>query len=95
MNSRKYSVFVSVNAIISGHRSRTRDAIAAVRHVFLDADGDGPAVLSRVEARQDLPRPSYVLHTSPNHVHLFWRVTGFDIDSVERAAEAACARAGD
>jgi hypothetical protein len=84
MNSRKYSVFVSVNAITSGRRSRTRDAIGAVRHVFLDADDDGSAVLSRVEAHRDLPAPSYVLHTSPNHVHLFWRVTGFDHDLVER-----------
>jgi hypothetical protein len=78
MNSRKYSVFVSVNAIISGRHSRTRDAIGAVRHVLLDADDDGAAVLSRVRARGDLPRPSCVLHTSPNHVHILWRVTGFD-----------------
>lgn len=84
MNSRRYSVFVSVNAITSGRRSRTRDAIGAVRHVFLDADHDGSAVLSCVESRRDLPPPSYVLHTSPNHVHLLWRVTGFDHDLVER-----------
>ncbi len=84
MNSRKYSVFVSVNAITPGRRSRTRDAIGAVRHVFLDADNDGSAVLSCVEARRDLPPPSYVLHTSPNHVHLLWRVSGFNRDLVER-----------
>lgn len=84
MNSRKYNVFVSVNAIASGHRSRTRDAIGTVRHVFLDADDDGLSVLSRVDARRDLPPVSYVLHTSPNHVHLFWRVSGFDRDLVER-----------
>jgi hypothetical protein len=84
MNCRKYCAFVSVNAIISGGRSRTRDAIGAVRHVFLDADDDGSAVLSCVEARRDLPPLSYVLHTSPNHVHLLWRVTGFDRDLVER-----------
>jgi hypothetical protein len=84
MNSRRYSVFVSVNAITSGLRSRTRDAIGTVRHVFLDADDDGLGVLSRVDARRDLPPPSYVLHTSQNHVHLFWRVTGFDHDLVER-----------
>jgi hypothetical protein len=84
MNARKYDVFVSVNGIASGRRSRTRDAIGAVRHVFLDADCDGPAVLSRVEGRRDLPSPSYVLHSSPNRVHLFWRVTGFYHDSVER-----------
>ncbi len=84
MNARRYNVFVSVNAIASGRRSRTRDAIGAVRHVFLDADHDGSAVLSRVEARQDLPSPSYVLHSSPNRVHVFWRVSGFDPDDVER-----------
>jgi hypothetical protein len=84
MNARKYNVFVSVNAIESGRRSRSRDAIGAVRHLFLDADCDGPAVLCRVGARRDLPSPSYVLHSSPNRVHLFWRVTGFDHDSAER-----------
>src|SRR5687767_4913359 len=84
MNARRYNIFVSVNAIASGRRTRTRDAIGAVRHVFLDADDDGLALLSRVEARRDLPIPSYVLHSSPNHIHVFWRVTGFDNDLVER-----------
>jgi hypothetical protein len=84
MNAGKYNVYVSVNTIASGRRSRTRDAIGAVRHVFLDADHDASAVLSRVEARQGLPSPSYVLHSSPNRVHVFWRVRDFDCDSVER-----------
>ena len=84
MNARKYNIFVSVNAITSGRSSRTRDAIGAVRHVFLDADHDGTAVLSRVDARRDLPSPSYILHSSPNRIHVFWRVSGFDPDAVER-----------
>jgi hypothetical protein len=84
MNARRYNVFVSVNAIALGRRSRTRDAIGAVRHVFLDADHDGLGLLSRVDMRRDLPNPSYVLHSSPNHIHVFWRVRGFDTDLVER-----------
>jgi hypothetical protein len=84
MNARKYNVFVSVNTIVPGRRNRTRDAICAVRHVFLDADDDGPAVIARIETRPELPSPSYILHSSPNHVHIFWRVAGFDHDSVER-----------
>src|SRR5687768_16825785 len=40
MNAGKYNVFASVNAIALGRRARTRDAIGAVRHVFLDADHD-------------------------------------------------------
>src|SRR5688572_29669656 len=63
MNVRKFNIFVSVNAITPGRRSRARDAIAAVRHVFLDADEDGASMLSQVKARPDLPDPSYVMQS--------------------------------
>jgi hypothetical protein len=46
MNAGRYNVFVSVNAIALGRRARTRDAIGAVRHVFLDAD---PSALARID----------------------------------------------
>jgi hypothetical protein len=82
-NSQKYNVYCGVNAIVPWKRTRTRDSIGAVRHVFLEADRDGPAVLARIAARSDLPEPSYVLHSSPNRVHVFWRVTGFEPDYVE------------
>jgi hypothetical protein len=58
--------------------------MGSVRHVFLEADRDGDAVLARVEARSDLPPPSYVLDSSPGRLHVFWRVTGFDGMYVER-----------
>lgn len=84
MNARKFNVFVSINTIAAGRRSRTRDAIATIRHLFLDADHDGPGVLAGVRARNDLPQPSYVLHSSQNHVHIFWRVVGFEHAFAER-----------
>ncbi|MEP0848659.1 MAG: hypothetical protein HRF50_17775 [Phycisphaerae bacterium] len=82
-NLQRFNVYVSVNAIAPGRRSRTRDAVGAIRHVFLEADRDGPAVLAAIAARGDLPPPSYVLHSSPNRVHVFWRVGGFDAARVE------------
>jgi hypothetical protein len=82
-NSQKYNVYCGVNAIAPWKRARTRDSVGAVRHVFLEADRDGPAVLARIAARSDLPEPSYVLHSSPNRVHVFWRVTAFEPDYVE------------
>lgn len=84
MNARRFNVYVSVNAIVPGCRARTRDAIASVRHLFLEADRDGNRVLSSVYARSDLPAPSYVLHSSPGRVHLFWRAAGFEPNYVER-----------
>lgn len=82
-NARRFSVFVSVNAIRPQRKARTREAIGEVRHVFLDADRDGPAVLAAIAARRDLPPPDCVIHTSPNRLHVLWRVTGFTKEGVE------------
>jgi hypothetical protein len=83
MNTHRFSVYLTVNAIRPGMRSRTKRAIAAIRNVFLDADADGPAVLHRIEHRSDLPEPSYIVHSSPNRLHVFWRVIGFTKSGVE------------
>jgi hypothetical protein len=83
-NASRCEIYVGTNAVAPNQRSRTRDAIRTVRHVFLDADGDGQAVLDRLSRRGDLPQPSYVLRTSPDHVHVMWRVRGFAVDQVER-----------
>lgn len=82
-NARRFSVFVSVNAIRPQRKARKRDAIGDIRHVFLDVDRDGPSVLTAINARRDLPPPSYVIHSSPNRLHVLWRVSGFAKESVE------------
>ena len=83
MNRRTFNVYVSVNAVSPGSRSRTRETICAIRHVFLDADDDGPSILRLIAERSDLPAPSYLLHSSPNRVHVLWRVAGFEPATVE------------
>jgi hypothetical protein len=82
-NARRFSVFVSVNAIRPQRKARTRDAIGDIRHVFLDADRDGQSVLAAIGARPDLPPPSFVIHSSPNRLHVLWRVAGFAKEQVE------------
>jgi RepB DNA-primase from phage plasmid len=82
-NASAWNVYVSVNSVTPQSRSRSRQSVAAIRHVFLEADEDGPRVLARIAARADLPSPSYLLHSSRHRVHVFWRVSGFDIPRVE------------
>lgn len=84
LNLMRWNVYVSVNAMAVNRRSRRRDAVAAVRHVFLEADQHGPGLLAGIAGRRDLPPPSYVLQSSPGRVHVFWRVSGFGIEEVER-----------
>src|SRR5439155_8935276 len=78
-----WNVYVSLNAVAPDRSSRARDAVVAVRHVFLEIDHDGPQTVAAIATRKDLPLPSYVLHSSPNRFHVFWRASGFTIDAVE------------
>lgn len=84
MNAQRLNVYVSVNAIRPGIRARTKTAIGTIRHLFLEADHDGADVLARLAVRDGIPLPSYVLESSPNRVHVFWRVVGFTNETIER-----------
>jgi DNA primase RepB-like protein len=73
-----------VDAVTPQKRSRTREAVSQIRHVFVEVDHDGRGVLAAINARSDLPPPSYVVHSSPNRVHVFWRATGFTKSAAEQ-----------
>ena len=86
MNARGWNVYVSVNAYRPG-RSRARDAVSTVRHLFLEEDRDGPGLLAALSTRADLPPASYVLHSSPGRLHALWRVhdiTPVSIESLQK-----------
>lgn len=93
-NARRFSVFVSVNTIRPQRKARTRDAIADIRHVFLDADRDGPSVLAAIGRCRDLPPPSCVVHSSPNRLHVLWRVSGFTKEQAEALQKQLAAELG-
>jgi hypothetical protein len=69
---------------VPGRRSRTKDAIGAVRHLVLETDSDGRELLEVIRSRGDLPPPSYVIESSPHRFHVLWRVSGFTTAAVER-----------
>ena len=94
MNARGYNVYVTVNALAPSARNRTKSSVAYIRHVFLEADGNGAAILAAIAAADDLPSPSYVLTSSPDHVHVFWRATGHEIGAVERLQKHLATRLG-
>jgi hypothetical protein len=93
-NARRFSVYVSINAIRPQRRARTREAIGEIRHVFLDADKDGDGVLKAIGARRDLPLPSYVIRSSPGRLHVLWQVTGFTKEDAEAAQKQLAGELG-
>jgi hypothetical protein len=77
-------VFISMNALAEQARGRTRGDVAAIRHLYLDFDENGTQALEHMRAREDIPRPNYLVSTSPDHWQVSWKVQGF---SKERAEE--------
>src|SRR4051812_2190154 len=94
INARGYNVYVTVNALAANARNRTKGSIAHIRHVFLEADANGAAILASINAAGDLPSPSYVLTSSADHVHVFWRAAGHEIAAVERLQKHLAIRLG-
>jgi hypothetical protein len=83
MNAHGWNVYVGVNAYRPG-RSRAREAVAHVRHLFLEEDLDGPGLLATLSTRPDLPPPSIVCASSPGRLHVLWRVRDIAPSKVEQ-----------
>jgi len=86
-NAARHNVYVSVNAVMPGQHSRRRDALLAVRHVFLDVDAQPGRVLKTIACRRDVPAPSCVVRSSRGRAQLLWRVIGFtgaDAETVQK-----------
>ena len=80
-NDHGANIYVSMNALRAEARQRTKQDIAAIRHIYLDVDYDGQAALSRITA--NAPVPSYILNTSPGKYQVVWKVDGFSATSAE------------
>ena len=50
-NASRFEVYVSMNALKDGSRSRTKEDIAEVRHLYLDFDDNGTAAVQALLKR--------------------------------------------
>src|SRR5271157_5777242 len=84
-NSIGTNVYVAANPVRSDSRKRTKESIAAVRHLYLDLDTDGEARLSALRASDAVPTPSAIISTSLGKYQVLWRVDGFTLEQQESA----------
>jgi hypothetical protein len=76
-------VFVSMNALSERARGRTRSDVAVIRHLYLDFDENGTQAIQHLQAREDIPKPNYLVNTSPDHWQVSWKVQGFSREQAE------------
>src|SRR5258708_1054562 len=79
------NIYVAANPLRSDSRKRTKECIAAARHLYLDLDTDGEACLTSLRVSDAVPPPNAVLSTSLGKYQILWRVDGFTLERQESA----------
>jgi hypothetical protein len=81
-------VYVGMNPLKPDARTRTKEDILSIRHLYLDLDRDGRASRASIEQSPLVPRPNYVLATSPDKFQVIWRVEDLAQDQAEALLRA-------
>jgi hypothetical protein len=81
-------IYIGMNALKATARTRTKDDIDAIRHLYVDLDHDGPASLEAIRESRLVPEPNYVLATSPGRFQVIWKVEDFTQERAEALLRA-------
>jgi hypothetical protein len=87
-NASGADIYVGMNVLQRDASTRTKDDIEKINHVYLDLDHAGATSLEALENSDLVPRPNYVLNTSPEKFQVVWKVEGMTIDEAEALNQA-------
>lgn len=77
-NAHGSDIYISQNALNENADGRTKADVKTIRHVYLDLDRDGNQALAKIEASSNVPKPNFVINTSPGKYQVIWRVEGMN-----------------
>jgi hypothetical protein len=75
-NQAGFDIYVGMNTLKDGAYSRTKRDIHEIRHVYLDVDYRGPEAVKAIQNSDEVPKPNFVLDTSPGKHQVVWKVEG-------------------
>jgi len=87
-NAQGGDIYISMNPLKADARGRTKNDIAAVRHLYLDLDRYALQSLMAICEDTRVPNPSYVLNTSDGKYQVVWRMVDGDPDRAEKLQRA-------
>src|SRR3981081_1561427 len=73
-NANGSDIYMGMNPLRQDASTRTKEDIESIRHVYLDLDDGGPEALKSVENSSAVPKPNYVLTSSPGKFQVVWKV---------------------
>jgi len=87
-NANGSDIYVGMNPLKKDASTRTKEDIASIRHVYIDLDHGGAEALQSVENSSSVPKPNYVLNSSPEKHQVVWKVEGMNLAEAEALLHA-------
>jgi RepB DNA-primase from phage plasmid len=82
-NANGSDIYIGMNPLRKDAATRTKEDIESIRHVYLDLDHGGTEALQSVENSSAVPKPNYVLNSSPEKHQVVWKVEGMSLEEAE------------
>jgi len=87
-NANGSDIYIGMNPLRQDASTRTKEEIESIRHLYLDLDHGGPEALASVENSSVVPKPNYVLASSPGKFQVVWKVQGMNLEEGENLMHA-------
>ena len=82
-NANGSDIYMGMNPLKKDAATRTKEEVKSIRHVYLDLDHGGPGALESIENSSVVPKPNYVLNSSPEKHQVVWKVEGMNLEEAE------------
>jgi RepB DNA-primase N-terminal domain len=82
-NANGSDIYVGMNPLKKDASTRTKEDIASIKHLYIDLDQGGQEALEAIKNSNAVPRPNYVLNSSPERHQVVWRVEGMNLEEAE------------
>jgi hypothetical protein len=93
-NATGSDIYIGMNPLRKDASTRTKEDIKSIRRVYLDLDHGGQEALNSVENSNAVPKPNYVLTSSPGKFQIVWKVEGMGLREAEGLLRAMARECG-
>ena len=87
-NANGSDIYVGMNPLKKDASTRTKEDIDSIKHVYIDLDHGGPEALEAIENSSLVPKPNYVVNSSPEKHQIVWKVEGMNLEDAESLLHA-------
>jgi RepB DNA-primase N-terminal domain/RepB DNA-primase C-terminal helical domain len=87
-NASGSDIYIGMNPLKQDAATRTKNEIESIRHVYIDLDYGGTRALEGIRKSSLVPKPNYVLRSSPDKFQVVWKVEGIKLHEAEALLHA-------